>query len=80
MKKFISLNRTEQADYLIAKLSNKDTAALGAQELHDVTPVVVAQVLSAVTNAFESWREVQEYFHGKYGFGEDDKKDSVPPS
>jgi hypothetical protein len=33
-KKFVSIRRTEQADYLIAKLSRKDTvAALVAEEL-----------------------------------------------
>ena len=80
-KKFVSLNRMEQADYLIAKLSklsSKDSAALGAEELQAVPPVVIAQVLPAVTIAFESWEEVNEYFHGKYGFGEDAKKESVP--
>jgi hypothetical protein len=79
-KKFVSLTRTEQADYLIAKLSSKDNAALGAEESYAATPVVVAQVLPAVTIDFQSWEEINEYFHGKYGYGEADKKESVPSS
>ena len=79
-KKFVNLNRTEQADYLIAKLSIKDTAALGAEDLQAATPVVVAQVLPAVTTQFQSWEEINEYFHGKYGYGEVAKKESVPSS
>lgn len=43
-------------------------------------PVMVAQVLPAVTIAFESWEEINEYFHGKYGFSEVAKKESVPCS
>lgn len=74
-KKFVGLNRTEQADYLIARLSSKNTVG---GELQAVTPVVVAQVLPAVTIEFQSWEEINEYFHGKYGFGETDKKESVP--
>jgi ATP:corrinoid adenosyltransferase len=80
-KKFVSLSRTEQADYPIAKLSWKETvAALVAEELQAAPPVVIAEVLPAVTIAFQSWEEVNEYFHSKYGFSKVNKKESVPTS
>jgi hypothetical protein len=80
-KNFVSLCRTEQADYLIAKLSRKDTlAALVAEELQAAPPVVMVRVLPAVTVAFQSWEEVNEYFHSKYGFGKLDREESLPAS
>jgi hypothetical protein len=41
---------------------------------------VIAEVLPAVTIAFQSWEEVNEYLHSKYGFSEVNKKESEPTS
>ena len=72
-KKFVSLNRTEQADYLISVLSPKDAIIAPINEVTQSEMVELcpsaAQESTDDKRLFESWEELDDYLHSHYGYG-----------